>query len=92
MKAVVGIFACLLVPFVLCGCSEQGFLTTTHEVNYDKMSKNMKTIEIEGCEYIVYSCSSGYSGFGFMSHKGNCKNPIHRNSIEYEKETVQRTR
>lgn len=85
------IFACLFLILALCGCSEQGFLTTTHDVNYEKMSKNMRTIEIEGCEYLVYSCSSGYSGFGFMAHKGNCKNPIHRNSIEYEKETVQRT-
>ena len=82
---------CLLLIFI-CGCSEQGFLTTTHDVNYDKMKNNMKTIEIEGCEYIVYSCSSGYSGFGFMAHKGNCKNPIHRYDIEYEKEMQKKSR
>ena len=31
---------------------------------------------IEGCEYI-YRISGTYRGF--MAHKGNCKNPIHKN-------------
>ena len=34
--------------------------------------------EIDGCGYIIYLKSAGTNkGFGLMSHKGNCKNPIH---------------
>jgi hypothetical protein len=80
-----------MLLLIVSGCSEQGFLSETHTSRYDAMEKNMRTIEVEGCEYLVYSYSAGYGGYGFMAHKGNCKNPIHRNVIEYEKETVQRT-
>lgn len=35
-------------------------------------------IIIEGCEYIIYKANNGSNrGYGFMAHKGNCKNPIH---------------
>ncbi len=33
---------------------------------------------IDDCEYIFYKKSPNRNmGFGFMAHKGNCKNPIH---------------
>ena len=39
---------------------------------------DLEIIEIDGCEYIFYKKSpSTNKGFGFMAHKGNCKNPIH---------------
>lgn len=38
----------------------------------------VEVIEIEGCEYIIYKGTPDENqGFGFMSHKGNCRNPIH---------------
>lgn len=43
---------------------------------------------IDGCEYIV---SQSYNGHGFteaMTHKGNCKNPIHRQKIDTPKPVV----
>ena len=39
--------------------------------------ENYKVIVIDGCEYIVFERRSGYGGYGYMAHKGNCKNPIH---------------
>ena len=39
---------------------------------------DLKILEIDKCEYIFYKKSpSTNRGFGFMAHKGNCKNPIH---------------
>jgi predicted RNA-binding Zn ribbon-like protein len=39
---------------------------------------DLEILVIDNCEYIFYKKSpSTYRGFGFMSHKGNCKNPIH---------------
>jgi predicted RNA-binding Zn ribbon-like protein len=38
----------------------------------------LEIIEIDNCEYIFYKKAPNRNmGFGFMSHKGNCKNPIH---------------
>lgn len=54
----------LLVAFVFCGCSN----TRTKNLESD-----YKVIIIEDCEYIVYNTFSGYIGYGYMAHKGNCK-------------------
>ncbi len=38
----------------------------------------LEIIEIDNCEYIFYKKSPNRNmGFGFMAHKGNCKNTIH---------------
>lgn len=31
------------------------------------------TLELDSCEYLLYSERTNYAGFGFMAHKGNCK-------------------
>jgi len=39
---------------------------------------DLEVLEIDNCEYIFYKKSpSTNKGYGFMAHKGNCKNPIH---------------
>jgi hypothetical protein len=38
-----------------------------------------KIIIIDSCEYIIGSDNGGYNGGFFLTHKGNCKNPIHKN-------------
>ena len=48
----------------------------------EKISKlhegDVEIITIDGCEYIIYEYPARSNlGFGFMAHKGNCKNPIH---------------
>lgn len=39
---------------------------------------DLEILEIDNCEYIFYKKSpTTNKGFGFMAHKGNCKNSIH---------------
>jgi hypothetical protein len=39
---------------------------------------DLSIVKIDGCEYLIYEHSArSNQGFGFMSHKGNCSNPIH---------------
>lgn len=39
---------------------------------------DLEILVIDKCEYIFYKKSpSTNRGYGFMAHKGNCKNPIH---------------
>ena len=57
-------FYLVLVAFIFCGCSN----TQTNNVETD-----YKTIVIEGCEYITYNKFGGNYGYGYMAHKGNCK-------------------
>lgn len=48
-----------------------------------KIPKNkLETIMFEGCEYLIYKEEhDNNSAFGFMAHKGNCSNPIHKPTI-----------
>lgn len=50
---------------------------TSNNVSAESLKNKCQIVEIDGCEYILYSETQGYSGYGFLSHKGNCKNPIH---------------
>ncbi len=39
---------------------------------------DLEILVIDNCEYIFYKKSMDPNkGYGFMAHKGNCKNPIH---------------
>ena len=39
---------------------------------------HFEIVSIDGCEYLIYEHSArSNQGFGFMSHKGNCSNPVH---------------
>jgi len=68
----------LLVAGFLTSCDDnQGALGWHNKVNPDGLKTSYKTIEIEGCEYIMYDAGMGYSGNGFLAHKGNCNNEIH---------------
>lgn len=76
----------VLFMTLLSGCdgsnnlekNKEGFLFSTNSIDPDNIKNNYDVIEIDGCEYIVYSEEHGYGGYGFMVHKGNCKNPIHK--------------
>ena len=42
---------------------------------------DVSIVVIDGCEYIIYKETNGNNqGYGYMAHKGNCKNPIHRHN------------
>lgn len=40
---------------------------------------HFSVIEADGCEYLMLMMDRNHphEGFGFMAHKGNCRNPIH---------------
>ncbi len=71
----------LLVLWVaghLVGCDNDESIWAWHnKVNSEQLKNHYNTIELEGCEYIMWDAGMGYSGNGFLAHKGNCKNPIH---------------
>ena len=50
----------------------------TEELIHNIKDGDLEILEIEGCEYLVYKEHiRANQGFGYLAHKGNCKNPIH---------------
>ncbi len=61
--------------FTSCGEDNKKERDSYHEPTH------FKTIVIDDCQYIVSTVNpNGYRGFGFMAHKGNCNNPIHKHN------------
>ena len=71
----------LILCLLLAGCDTP---TITHPSNRSDVREldadiEVCTIEIEGCEYLVFSWYPGSTaGLLSITHKGNCKNSIHR--------------
>ena len=57
----------IAISMILFSCSEDWKQTDT-KLHFTHV------VVIEGCEYFV----CGASGIEILSHKGNCKNPIHK--------------
>jgi hypothetical protein len=55
-----------------CGSSE-----STTEIRTGNYVFSYKIITIDRCEYIIGTDYKAYNGGYFMTHKGNCSNPIH---------------
>lgn len=80
---------CLLLGFSLLttGCDQSKKETgesppgyTLGEAKEVGINGKIRVVVIDGCEYIIYQEKGKQNdGYGFMAHKGNCKNPIHRN-------------
>lgn len=52
-------------------------------------SNTLETITIEDCEYLVFKEEiDNNSAMGFMAHKGNCQNPIHKPDLDGSKDSV----
>lgn len=45
---------------------------------------NLRVVVIDSCEYLVGNTSSGYEGYGYLTHKGNCKYCAERRKHELE--------
>ena len=48
------------------------FVSCSNNVKEDNITELHRTIVIDSCEYIIYDYESGYQGYAFMAHKGNC--------------------
>ena len=72
-----------LVIFMVTSCKPENYKdpnnTNPHKMELDNTSRyydqNYTTYTLEGCEYIKVDVGNTTWG----SHKGNCKNPIHKN-------------
>jgi putative salt-induced outer membrane protein YdiY len=60
------ILSVLTVFSILSGCGRSN-------VHIEEVQTEYKTVVIENCEYIVYNNYIGNIGYGYMAHKGNCK-------------------
>lgn len=60
---------------------EQTAPVTLTNVQEEKATGKYKVVRFDGCQYVekTLEYSVSYKGFGFMAHKGNCDNPIHKN-------------
>lgn len=76
-----------VILFVITSCNIQNSDNANHtfekgsieEVIQDTPEHKMTVIFYDGCEYILYKeDKDSNSSYGFMSHKGNCSNPIHQ--------------
>lgn len=72
-----------LVIFMVTSCKPENYkepIITANPNRYELSStsqysdRTYRTYTLEGCEYIVV----GMGNFQWGSHKGNCKNPIHK--------------
>ena len=62
--------------FLICGIFTSSCVRPTTDAAQDKV-KHFKVIEYDGCEYITYEVIVAHYTRYALTHKGNCKNPIH---------------
>ena len=78
----IGILGSFLLAINISSCNEERGQKApkSKRMELDSTSKyydqNYRVYTLEGCEYIV----SGYGDSKWGSHKGNCKNPIHKST------------
>ena len=84
-------FILIVVLFAMISCSEQPDTNIYHgaERTNDVYKVNrelrLRTVVIDSCEYLIGSTSTGYGGYGYLSHKGNCKYCAERRKREMKK-------
>ncbi len=64
---------CLLFS---CGCGKEDLR--------EKHNSSLRTVEIEGCEYLEFDKGALDNRVFSLTHKGNCKNKIHKYATEAE--------
>jgi len=65
------LIAVLILGLFSCESQNVSKRETDYIIHYG--SSPLKIVSIEGCEYFL----GEYGRTTFMTHKGNCKNPIH---------------
>jgi hypothetical protein len=87
--SIIGAISLLIaIMAILSSCNPQSNSDNNHKEDVanklvlDSTSNNYQRVfriyELDGCEYVVV----GYGNMQWGSHKGDCKNPIHRNTEE----------
>ena len=84
------IFILTAILFAMISCSsEQPYTNIYHEVErtndvYSIDGVYLRTVVIDSCEYLIGRKCRGYYGYGFLSHKGNCKYCAERRKRELQ--------
>ena len=88
------IFILIVVLFAISfvSCNDTSYIETqkhqnpeTGEVIYVTRGVTLHVVEIDGCEYLMGCAGNGYEGYGYLSHKGNCKYCAERRKRELQK-------
>ena len=58
-----------LATLMMVGCKHR----TDAEIEEAKRLNGFNIVVIDSCEYLYKKVTSGYMGYGFMAHKGNCR-------------------
>lgn len=92
-KTSIIIIGILILAFVSCEDPKKDEDTPlehqTEELIHKIKDGDLEILEIDGCEYLIYKEHlSSNQGFGYMSHKGNCKNPIHCRNQNIESDSL----
>ena len=83
----------LILIVVVCAmfsCSGQPDTSIYHEIEKTNdvyevhQGLKLRVVVIDSCEYLIGCECCPYQGFGYMSHKGNCKYCAERRKRELE--------
>ena len=85
----------LSVLFAMVSCSEQPDTNIYHDAKstddvykVDIFSRSipidLQVVVIDSCEYLIGYEYTGYHGYGYLSHKGNCKYCAERRKRELQ--------
>lgn len=58
-----------LTAMMMVGCEYK----TDAEIEEAKRFNGFNIIVTDSCEYLIKETASGYMGYGYFAHKGNCK-------------------
>jgi len=96
MKNKIVTFVILLsAAFGLSSCNKEGVeveyaaSTPTQTVYGLEYGVRYRIVVIDGCEYIFGWDNGAYNGGYFLSHKGDCRNPLHQKHIQTVIDTVE---
>lgn len=56
-----------LAALIMVGCESNA------EIEEAKRLNGFNIVVIDSCEYLKRSEASGYAGYGYFAHKGNCR-------------------
>ena len=69
-----------LAAMMMVGCEYK----TDAEIEEAKRLNWFNIVVIDSCEYLKKNTSSGYQGYGYFAHKGNCRFCKERRQKELE--------
>ena len=85
----------LSILFAMISCCKQPDTNVYHDakstndvykvsVRYDNDLESLHVVVIDSCEYLIGKGVGNYQGYGYLSHKGNCKYCAERRKRELE--------